>query len=42
LLLGDGTKEKPNTIRIIGKASNMDATEHWRGQLDDGFSFNYT
>lgn len=40
LLLGDGTKEKPNTISIIGKASNMDAAEHWRGQLGDGFSFN--
>jgi len=40
LLLGDGTKEKPNTIRIVGKASNMDATEDWQSQLGDGFSFN--
>lgn len=39
LLLGDGTKEKPNTIRIVGKASKRDATEQWRGQLGDGFSF---
>ncbi len=39
LLLGDQTKEKPNTIRIVGKASNADAIEHWRGELGDGFSF---
>lgn len=40
LLLGTGTPQDPYTIRIIGKASRMDAVEELRNSLGDGFRLN--
>jgi hypothetical protein len=37
LLLG-GTPENPNTIRIVGPASNMEAVQDLRNSLRDGFT----
>lgn len=41
LLLGTGTPHDPNTIKIVGKASNMGAVEDLRNSLGDGFTLNF-
>jgi hypothetical protein len=40
LMLGDGTPDKPNQIRIVGKASNLEAADDLRSSLGDGYTLN--
>jgi hypothetical protein len=40
LLLGDGTLDQPNQIRIVGEASNLKAADDLRNSLRDGYTLN--